>query len=166
MFLELIATFAAGFAAAGVVLLLNMITRGRLAKWAMPVAAGAAMIAVGIANEYSWGARTKASLPEGVVVLEDIRESAWWRPWSYISAPTVRILALDTGAVQTREQFPDLRLVDFYLFARWQPPAKAPQLVDCASAVQADATAAALADPTTAFWADADPRLLTEFCGS
>ena len=40
MFWELIATLMAGFAAAGVVLLLNKILRGRLPKWAMPIAAG------------------------------------------------------------------------------------------------------------------------------
>ncbi len=166
MFFELIATFAAGFAAAGLVLAINLITKGRLLpKWAMPVVAGAAMIGVAIAGEYSWGTRTIANLPEDVIVLDNVQEASWWRPWSYLTPPTVRIRALDPAA-QTHADHPDLRLVDLYFLARWQAPAKASQLVDCANETQADATATALADPESAFWAAADPRLLTEFCGS
>ena len=164
MFLELIATFAAGFGAAGVMLLLNMLTRGRLPRWAMPVAAGLAMIGVTIANEYSWGSRTADALPEGVVVIEDVTQSAWWRPWSYVWPQTVRLMALDTAAIQTRADQPDLKLVDLYLFARWQPPAKAQQLLNCTAALRADATVTALSDPSQATWADADPRMLQQVC--
>ena len=45
MVFELIATIVAGFAGAGVALLLNKIFGGRLPRWIMPVAAGAAMLA-------------------------------------------------------------------------------------------------------------------------
>lgn len=166
MFLELIATFAAGFAAAGIVLGLNVITGGRLPKWVMPVAAGAAMIGVTIANEYSWGSRTAGNLPEGVVVLEEINESVWYRPWSYVWPQTVRLMAIDTQSVQSRDDTPDVKLFDLYLFARWEPPAKVPQLLHCADATRANATATALADPSEAAWADADPRLLSEICES
>ncbi len=38
MFFEMVATLVSGFAGAGVVLLLNKISGGRLPKWAMPVA--------------------------------------------------------------------------------------------------------------------------------
>ena len=130
----------------------------------MPVAAGLAMIAVTIANEYSWGPRTAGGLPEGVVVIDDIQQSRWYQPWSYVWPQTVRLMALDTVAVQTRDDAPDVKLVDLYLFARWQPPAKAPQLINCAASQRADATAAALADPSAASWSDATPRLLAEIC--
>ena len=71
MFLELIATFAAGAGAAGLVLVLNLMTGGRLPRWAMPVAAGLAMLGVAISNEASWGARTAQGLPEGLVVVDE-----------------------------------------------------------------------------------------------
>ncbi|MEM6478951.1 MAG: hypothetical protein AAF841_01710 [Pseudomonadota bacterium] len=164
MFLELIATFAAGFGAAGMALLANMLTGGRLPKWAMPVAAGLAMIGVTIANEYSWGARTVAGLPEGVIVIDEVEESVWYRPWSYVWPQTVRILAVDALAVQTREDTPDLRLFDLYLFARWTPPATVPQLADCARSAFANATRRTLANPEDAPWAEADPAVLREIC--
>lgn len=165
MFLELIGTFIAGIAAAGVVLVINLATGGKLAKWAMPVVAGGAMIGVTVTNEYSWGARTAEGLPEGVVVIDDIQTSSWYKPWTFLWPQTVRLTALDTQAVQSRDDVPDVKLVDLYLFARWQPPAKVPQLLNCAEAKRADVTDAALADPTQAAWGAADPAMLAEICG-
>jgi len=72
------------------------------------------------------------SLPDGVVIIEDVQQSVWYKPWSYVWPQTVRIMALDTLDVRTRDDLPDVKLVDLYLFARWQPPAKAPQLLNCA----------------------------------
>ncbi len=166
MFLELIATFAAGLGAAGVVLLLNMATRGRLPRWAMPVAAGAAMIGVGISNEYGWGGRTAAQLPEGVVVIETVTESDWYRPWSFVVPMTTRLAALDTASTRTNPAAPDLRLADLYLFARWRPAAMIPQLIDCAGASRADVTDAALADPAAADWRPANAALIDAACAA
>ena len=165
MFLELIGTFVAGIAAAGVVLLLNMLTGGRLPKWAMPVTAGVARIGVTVANEYSWGTRTADGLPEGVVVIDDIQTSSWYKPWTYVWPQTVRLTALDTQGVQSREDVPDVKLVDLYLFARWQPPARVPQLLHCADAKRADVTDAALENPAQAVWSTADPAMLEKICG-
>ena len=107
MFLELIATFAAGIGAAGLVLAINLTIGRRLPKWFMPLAAGAAMIGVAISNEYTWGGRTADGLPEGVVVIDDIQESRWYRPWSYVWPQTVRLTALDTAAVASLRGEPD-----------------------------------------------------------
>lgn len=164
MFLELIATFAAGAGAAGVVLVLNMVTKGRLPRWVMPVAAGAAMIGVAIANEVSWGSRTIAALPEGVVVVEEIRETAWYRPWSYIVPPTVRIVALDTRSIRVNPGASEVVLVDLYLFARWRPSARIPQLVDCLAGARAGVTEASLADPSNADWRPAGDSLTEQAC--
>ncbi|MEM1131228.1 MAG: hypothetical protein AAGH83_12015 [Pseudomonadota bacterium] len=164
MFIELIATFAAGFGAAGVVLAINIITKGRLPKWVMPVAAGAAMIGVGVSNEYTWGARTAGGLPEGVVVVEEVSQSNWYRPWSYVVPLTARLIALDTASVQTNPDIPDIRLADLYLFARWQPPARVPQLINCTNAMRANATPEILADTRTAEWRNAASPLITHAC--
>lgn len=164
MFLELIATFAAGAGAAGIVLLLNRMTRGRLPRWAMPVAAGLAMIGVAVANEATWGGRTVDGLPEGVVVVEEIRERSWYRPWSYVAPPTVRIIALDTRSIRANPDARDIVLVDLYLFARWRPSARVPQLIDCAAEARAGVTEAALADPSKANWRPAGDRLTEQAC--
>ncbi|MEM6729004.1 MAG: hypothetical protein AAF618_10930 [Pseudomonadota bacterium] len=166
MFLELIATFCAGFAAAGIALGINMMSGGRLPRWSMPVAAGFAMIGVTIANEYSWGARTVNGLPEGVVVVEEVERSVWFKPWSYVWPQTVRLMAADTASVQAREDAPDVKLLDLYLFARWQPPAKVPQLAHCTRAAWANPTPTALADPEAAAWVAAAPENFQAICGS
>ena len=164
MFLELIATFAAAFAAAGMVLALNLITKGRLPRWAMPVAAGAAMLLVAVANEYSWGTRTIAGMPDGVEVVQEVQQSRWYKPWSYVAPQTVRLVAVDTESIQTNAELPGVKLVDMYLFARWQPPAQAPQLIRCAESSRADVTQATLADPTAAVWLPAEPDLIAAAC--
>ncbi|MEM0946514.1 MAG: hypothetical protein AAGK37_03840 [Pseudomonadota bacterium] len=164
MFLELIATFAAGAGAAGIVLILNMLTKGRLPRWAMPVAAGLAMIGVAISSEVSWGARTTEGLPEGVVVVDEVKETAWYRPWSFLAPPTTRLVALDTGSLQTNPDEPGIVLADLYLFARWRPSARVPQLLNCAETTRADVTDATLSDPDTATWRTAEARLIKAAC--
>ncbi len=154
MFLELIAAFVAGLGAAGMVLLLNRATIGRLPRWAMPVAAGAAMIGMGIALEMTWAERTARGLPEGVAVAETVSESAWWRPWTYVWPQTTRMMAVDTDSVRSKDAAPDTRLVDVYLMARWQRTQRVAQLIDCAMGARADVTDAALADPAGAAWQD------------
>jgi len=140
MFWELIATLMAGFAAAGVVLLLNKILRGRLPKWAMPIAAGGAMIAMAIYNEYGWYPRTLGGLPEGFEVVETVEKRSWFRPWTYVRPFTERFVALDAPSVKTHEAYPDQRLADIYLFGRWAPVHRLPVLVDCAGGRRAALT--------------------------
>lgn len=152
MFLELIATFIAGIGAAGVVLLLNRLTGGRLPSWFVPAAAGLAMIAFTIWSEYSWAGRTMAELPEGLEVISQGERRAAWKPWTYLAPQVDRLAVLDTGSVQTKPEAPDVRLVELYLFARWRATAVTPQLVDCAAGARADVSDVALADPGQAAW--------------
>lgn len=76
MFLELIATFIAGFAAAGVMMLVNRMSGGRLPRWLVPVVAGLAMIGTTIASEYNWFDRTRGTLPNGFEVVTFVETSA------------------------------------------------------------------------------------------
>lgn len=164
MFLELIATFAAGIGAAGFILALNLLTKGRLPKWAMPVAAGGAMLAATVGLEMGWGARTTQSLPDGVIVVETAQETRWWKPWTFVSPQIVRIIAADTTSVQTNEAAAGILLVDLYLFARWQPTALTPQLIDCATNQRADPIGEALLNPSVANWRAATPDLIAAVC--
>ncbi|MDW4498820.1 hypothetical protein R5H30_12565 [Sulfitobacter sp. D35] len=165
MFFELVAAIIAGIGAAGVVLLAGRVAGPRLPRWLAPVAAGLAMIAVAIGSEATWGARTADNLPEGFVVVDEVRQTTWWRPWTYAHPQVVRLMALDTAGVRTHPNAPDLRLVDLYLFERWQPSARVPQILRCgADPARAEVTEAVLENPALADWRPADAALATPAC--
>ncbi|MBO9474779.1 hypothetical protein J7413_14610 [Shimia sp. R10_1] len=132
MFLELLAVIFAGVAGAGIMMVIIRATGGRLPKWLTPVAAGATMIAVSISSEYSWFSRTKASLPEGLEVVETVETSAMWRPWTYAAPITERFVALDTASIQTNAAQPHLRLGQVYFYGRWSPLNRLNVATDCA----------------------------------
>ncbi|MEM6303467.1 MAG: hypothetical protein AAF744_02030 [Pseudomonadota bacterium] len=132
MFVELIATFVAGIACAGLVMLLNRLTGQRLPRWLTPVAAGAGMLAVTISNEYTWFERTSAELPEGLEVALTVEEQSWLRPWTQAYPFTKRFVAVDVGTARRNENQPDQALVDLFFFGRWSPVNQAPVLFDCA----------------------------------
>lgn len=138
MFLELIATIFAGIAFAGVVMVINKFTGGRLPKWVAPVAAGLGMIGMTISSEYSWYDRTKDSLPDGMTVVQEVESRALYRPWTYAVPFVNRFAAIDTVSVRTNEQVPEQRLVDLYFFGRWAPVSKLPVAVDCAQNLRAN----------------------------
>lgn len=131
MFLELIATVFAGIAMAGLVMLLNRTTGGRLPKWAMPVGAGLAMIAATISNEYSWHGRNVESLPEGMQVIQTVEKRAFYQPWTYVAPYVHRFIALDTANLQSNANLPDQYLADLYLYGRWMAVEKLSVLIDC-----------------------------------
>ncbi|MBK5933047.1 hypothetical protein C8N32_107132 [Rhodovulum imhoffii] len=152
MFLELIATFIAGIAAAGVALLLNMASGRRLPRWLMPVAAGAAMLGYTIWSEYSWAGRTVAALPDGVREIHRVRQKVLWKPWTYAAPQTTAVMAADLAGVAQNPAAPGVSLVDLYFFTRWMPARRVPQLVDCAAGARADVSDAGLSDPAAARW--------------
>lgn len=150
MFLELVATIAAGIGAAGLALLAGRISGGRLPRWSAPVAAGAAMLAFALWSEYTWGTRTAEGLPDGIVLVHAVDRSIWWKPWTYAAPQVTQLITVDTETVRRHPERPDLRLINLYLFARWRAPAPVPQLVDCARPARAPVSDAALADPAAA----------------
>ncbi|TRD15395.1 hypothetical protein [Palleronia caenipelagi] len=152
MFLELIATIFAGLGAAGVAMALNKFTGGRLPRWIAPVAAGAAMLGVTIWSEMTWAERITDGLPSGVVVAQEVSETAFYRPWTYIWPQTTRLVAVDVVTAKRNEAAPETRLVDLYLFGRWKPTSRVPQLIDCTTGQRADVTDATLANPRAAGW--------------
>lgn len=168
MFIELIATFATGIATGALVFALAHLSGGRLPRYAAPAAAGLAMLAYAIWSEYTWAARTAGTLPEGVEVLVEVPESRPWKPWTLVVPQVTRFMALDRAGVQSNPEAPGVLLADVYLFARWNPPARVPQFVDCANRALAEVSDAALADPSQAAWRSApeDDPLLEALCTS
>ncbi|CUH62440.1 hypothetical protein TG4357_00106 [Thalassovita gelatinovora] len=162
MFLELIATFVAGIAAAGVMLLLNKGMGGRLPRWLIPVAAGAAMIAATISNEYGWYGRTTSGLPSEIVVAQTVESKAMYRPWTYLHPFVTRFMAVDTASIRTNPAVPDQKMVDLLFFGRWSPVRSLPVLVDCANRRQALLAAGAAFDEagqvTDAVWSALAPE--------
>jgi hypothetical protein len=132
MLFELFATVVAGFAAAGIALILRRLTGERLPRWLMPVAAGSAMLAFAIWSEYSWFTRTSATLPAGFVIVSQNESSAPWRPWTYLKPMTDRFAMIDTNSIRRNEAYPDLRLADTYFFGRWAPVYVRSAVFDCA----------------------------------
>ncbi|MBY5935672.1 hypothetical protein KUV51_21865 [Tateyamaria omphalii] len=132
MFVELIATVFAGIGAAGIVMVLNLMTGRHLPKWLMPVAAGAGMIGMTISNEYTWFDRTAEQLPEGIEIAMTVDEQSWWRPWTQVAPYTKRFVAVDVANLRRNDAQPDQRMVDLYFFGRWSPVNQTPMLLDCA----------------------------------
>ncbi|MEP3049548.1 MAG: hypothetical protein ABJL55_16985 [Roseibium sp.] len=131
MFLELIATFVAGVAAAGLVMLVNKTLGGRLPRWFAPVAAGAAMILTTISNEYGWYGRTKDALPDGIVIAQTVESRAFYRPWTYVWPFVERFVAVDTATARSHADQTGIKLADVYFFGRWSTVNKLPVLADC-----------------------------------
>lgn len=110
-------------------------TTGReLPKWAMPAAAGLAMLAVTIWGEYRWYPDTLARMPK-VTVVSANAESALYRPWTYLWPVTTRFAALDPAERTTPA--PGVVATNLYLMARWQPVQPVTVAYDCNARKQA-----------------------------
>lgn len=131
MFLELIATFFAGIAAAGVIMVLNKVLGGRLPRWFVPAGAGLAMIGMTISNEYGWYPRASANLPDGVVVADTVTSQVAYRPWTYVKPYVERFVAVDVAAAKINPDFPGEKLVTLLFYGRWSPVHSVDLRVDC-----------------------------------
>lgn len=140
MLLELIATVTAAVGAGGVAVLLRRLTGGRLGRWLVPVAAGAAMLGVTLVNEYSWYERTRANLPEGVVVAHAHEFQAIYKPWTYLFPYIDRFAAIDRASVRTHPDRPERRIIKLLFYGRWSQPRQASVVVDCERQLRATLT--------------------------
>lgn len=171
MFLELIAVVFAGVAMAGVVMLLNRATAGRLPRWATPVAAGLAMIGVTVASEYGWYNRTVANLPSGLVVAEAIEKRSFYRPWTYVVAYHDRFVAVDTATLRSHPAAPQQHLAEIFFFGRWAPISQLSTVLDCQgwrrAVVQADTEFSETGDISGVDWVSppSEDAILITVCG-
>jgi hypothetical protein len=140
MIIDFVATISAGFALAGVALVLRSLTRRWLPAWIVPAAAGLGMLSFAIWNEYTWHSRTVGALPDGVVVARAQAETAPWRPWTYIRPIVTRFSAVDTRRSRTNPKVPGQVLTTVLLIGRWQPSLAVPVVFDCPGARRAALT--------------------------
>ncbi|MEP2718371.1 hypothetical protein [Pseudophaeobacter sp.] len=171
MFLELIAVIFAGIAVAGVMMLVNSATGGRLPRWLAPVAAGLAMIGVTVSSEYGWYSRTLAGLPEGLVVAETVETQSFYRPWTYVVPLTERFVAVDRATLRSHPDKPEIFLAEVFFFGRWAPISQLSTVADCATwrraAVEAETTFAEDGGISGVNWVSPPPEdsVLTTTCG-
>ena len=109
MILEFVAAAAVGLAVGGIVHLVRRAAPGRIAPWAVPAGAGAAMISFAVYMEYSWASRTVAALPDQAVVASQNAINSWYRPWTYLFPLTNRMIVVDHrfNPAQRRPSRPD-----------------------------------------------------------
>jgi len=171
MFWTLLTAFIAGFAGAGIGLLLRHISGKRLPKGIIPVAAGLAMIVSTVGLEYGWYQNVLDTMPADTQVISERRQQAWYQPWTYVS-PWVRgFIAHSPSETVPTAEGSDILAVQIRVQERWQPEIVMPILVDCAgnrrAEIQPDTDFAEDGTPTNASWIDteaADP-ILQSVCG-
>lgn len=138
MLLEFIAIVAAGFALAGVALMLNVILGKRLPGWTFPAAAGVGMLAMAIWLEYSWLDRATTNLPEQIEVASTNQSRSWHRPWTYVVPLVDRFIAIDHRFDRRNPALPDHVLTQVLLIGRWQPSRQFGVMFDCVGYRRAD----------------------------
>lgn len=138
MLFELFAALVAGLAVAGIVMGLRWLSRGLLPKWLIPASAGIGILSFAIWSEYTWFERVSGTLPSTVTVAWQNETRSPLRPWSYVRPVITRFTAVDAGAAQRHENFPDQVMTDVILMARWQQPARIRVVFDCAKRQRAD----------------------------
>jgi hypothetical protein len=131
MYIDIITIVTAGFAAAGLVLILNQLTGKRLPKWFIPAGAGLGMILMSLTNEYRWYPRKLNILPQGFEVVSTTEHRALYSPWTYVVPYINRFVAVDVAGIQRNEGQPDLRLSRVLFISRWEPVRIFPAVFDC-----------------------------------
>jgi hypothetical protein len=164
MFLMLIATFAAGFVAAGTVIAGPRLVGKRAPRHLPPLAAGLAMVAFMIWNEYSWFDRAAGALPEDVKVAATYTQSSIFQPWTMVKPRINRFAAIDLGGARRNPEFPDQVMAEVLLLSRFDDTASRMQVFDCAEHKRADAPQGEGALDWVEV--DTDDPLLRTACGS
>ncbi len=136
--MELIATFAIGFCAAGAVMLLRRFFPALLPRWTTPAAAGLTMVGFMLWSEYTWFSRTQAGLPPSFAVVTQHEHSSIFRPWTKISPFIDRFSVVDTAALRRNEKLPGQVMTEVLMVARHGGNAKVPVLIDCPGTRRAD----------------------------
>ncbi len=168
MALELLAAIIAAVGMAGIAIAIRKLTRNRLPKWIVPVAAGLGMIGFAVLSEYGWYGRSAASLPEGVTVLHAETGRSPMRPWTFFAPITLKFSALDGRAASVHPANENLRMARVFHFERWAPTRDSMLIVDCSEGRQVAVTAGVEIDTsgnlTGAEWQPGEAEVLGPVC--
>ncbi len=128
----LIATFAIGIGAAGAVYIAARALRRKLPSYTMPMAAGVAMFAFTLWNDYTWYARTAAALPDSVRVARTFDYASGFQPWTLLLPRIDRYAAVDMSTARRHESAPGVLIADVLLVARFAGSNRVSHAFDCA----------------------------------
>ncbi|NKX45476.1 hypothetical protein [Roseicyclus persicicus] len=171
MFWTLVTVFIAGFAGAGIGLLLRNITRKRLPKGVVPICAGLTMIAATIGQEYGWERGVRATMAEDLVIVSTREQQAWYQPWTFIRPWTRGFIGYSPSEAVETAPGSGLLAVQLRIQERWQPQMVRPALVDCANArwtdITPELTFAEDGQPIDVRWRETGPDdpIITAVCG-
>lgn len=115
MIWHLIAALFAGLGAAGIGMLLRLLSGKRLPRWIIPVFAGLGLFAYQVHYEYSWFANKHQQLPESSLVVSTEQRGAFWRPWTYVFPMTTAFTIVDRDSMIVRNANGQ-PLVEFMLY--------------------------------------------------
>ena len=102
--------------------LLRKLSKNRLPKWIIPIAAGGGMFAYLAYYDYAWFDFKRSQLPEGSVVIQEYREPDFFRPWSYL-APSVNQFDVVDGQYRRHQQEGDT-LVEYIVYRFIKDPSE------------------------------------------
>lgn len=128
MLWEFIAVAFAGLSGAGIALGLRFLFK-RLPKWIIPVFAGICMLFFTIYSEYHWYHYTKSRLPEGSVVVYEVPQTVFYKPWSYIQPQVLQFVVLDKNSVQSLDN--QQKQMMLYFFERRMKAQNLPMIINC-----------------------------------
>ncbi|HEY7884878.1 MAG TPA: hypothetical protein VIC08_08045 [Cellvibrionaceae bacterium] len=116
MIWHLLAAAFAGLGTAGVALLARRLSRGRLPRWIVPVAAGLGILGYQVYFEYTWAEHRQAQLPAEAQLLEQWAKPAFWRPWTHIWPMTTGFTVVDINSLASTQVDGDkvLRFVAYH----------------------------------------------------
>lgn len=84
MIWNLFGVFIIGLCSGAFGYLIIKISKGRAPKWLIPICAGAGMFSYLAYYDYTWYEFKSGQMPKESVVVQEYRESDFFRPWSYI----------------------------------------------------------------------------------
>ena len=171
MFWVLLTAVVAGFAGAGIGLVLRSLTRKRLPKGIIPVAAGIAMIAATIGTEYGWYPNVVRTMAPDLVIISERKQQAWYQPWTFVR-PWVRgFIGYSPAETAETAEGSGIYVVQLRRQERWQPQIVLPNLVDCDGSRRAELRPETefsdTGEPLGVAWLDvpSDDPILSAVCG-
>ena len=138
MIWEFVATLSAGIGAAGIMMMIRLFIK-KLPKWLVPAAAGLGMIGFQVHSEYTWFDHTRSLLPKSAVVVAEVSESAFYRPWSYVKPQVLKFVAIDSAKTVPVGESGQILQTNLYFFERRMSAQPWPILINCQTRLQANA---------------------------
>ena len=112
---QLLGVFISGLTMGSLAFALRKLTRNRLGPWLVPTCAAAGIFGFLIIYDYTWYENKLLLLPKDIVLIEEKRDTSFFRLWSYVNAPVSSFKFYDGQAVQAPASNDD-RLMMFYVY--------------------------------------------------